>query len=250
VLNFITKIFGNKNERDLKPLWPVVDQVNSVGEQLKSISNDELRAKTTEFKKRINEYVAGEKNKIAELKAKGEQEEDIDVKESLYSEADALEKDVKKKIEEVLNQILPEAFAVIRETARRFKEHSYLEVSATQTDKDFAAKKTYIKIVDTKAQWQNTWPVRGHDVTWDMIHYDVQLIGGTVLHQGKISEMATGEGKTLVATLPIYLNALAGYGVHVVTVNNYLARRDAEWNGTLFEFHGLTVDCIDNHESP
>ena len=248
MLNFITKIFGNKNERDLKPLWPVVDQVNSVGEQLKSISNDELRAKTTEFKKRINEYVAGEKNKIAELKAKGEQEEDIDVKESLYSEADALEKDVKKKIEEVLNQILPEAFAVIRETARRFKEHSYLEVSATQTDKDFAAKKTYIKIVDTKAQWQNTWPVRGHDVTWDMIHYDVQLIGGTVLHQGKISEMATGEGKTLVATLPIYLNALAGYGVHVVTVNNYLARRDAEWNGTLFEFHGLTVDCIDNHE--
>jgi len=248
VLNFITKIFGNKNERDLKPLWPVVDQVNSVGEQLKSISNDELRAKTTEFKKRINEYVAGEKNKIAELKAKGEQEEDIDVKESLYSEADALEKDVKKKIEEALNQILPEAFAVIRETARRFKEHSYLEVSATQTDKDFAAKKSYIKIVDTKAQWQNTWPVRGHDVTWDMVHYDVQLIGGTVLHQGKISEMATGEGKTLVATLPIYLNALAGYGVHVVTVNNYLARRDAEWNGTLFEFHGLTVDCIDNHE--
>ncbi len=248
MLNFITKIFGNKNERDLKPLWPVVDQVNSVGEQLKSISNDELRAKTTEFKKRINEYVAGEKNKIAELKAKGEQEEDIDVKESLYSEADALEKDVKKKIEEALNQILPEAFAVIRETARRFKEHSYLEVSATQTDKDFAAKKSYIKIVDTKAQWQNTWPVRGHDVTWDMVHYDVQLIGGTVLHQGKISEMATGEGKTLVATLPIYLNALAGYGVHVVTVNNYLARRDAEWNGTLFEFHGLTVDCIDNHE--
>ena len=252
MLNLIGKIFGNKNERDLKPLWPIVDQVGSEWEKLKSISNDALREKTSEFKKRISDYIAKEKAEIAELKSQAEQEENMETKESIYSKADTLEKDIKKKIEEVLIEILPEAFAVIRETARRFKESPYLEVTASQVDRDFAAKKNYIKIVGgdhlAKAQWMNAWPVRGHEIPWDMVHYDVQLIGGAVLHQGKISEMATGEGKTLVATLPIYLNALAGYGVHIVTVNNYLARRDAEWNGTLFEFHGLTVDCIDDHE--
>jgi preprotein translocase subunit SecA len=252
VLNFIGKIFGNKNERDLKPLWPIVDQVGGEWEKIKTISNDALREKTAEFKKRISDYIEKEKAEIAELKAKAELEENMETKESIYSKADNLEKEIKKKIEEVLTEILPEAFAVIRETARRFKDNPYLEVTATQVDRDFAAKKNYIKITGgdhlAKAQWMNAWPVRGHEIPWDMVHYDVQLIGGAVLHQGKISEMATGEGKTLVATLPIYLNALAGYGVHIVTVNNYLARRDAEWNGTLFEFHGLTVDCIDNHE--
>jgi len=232
----------------MKPLWPIVDEVKDAFEKLQSLSNDQLREKTAEFKKRIADYIEKEKSEVAELKAQAEQEENMDAKEKIYSSADALEKDIKKKIEEVLKEILPEAFAVMKETAKRFKENKYLEVTASQFDKDLAAKKNYIKVGGEKAQWQNTWPVRANDTTWDMVHYDVQLIGGAVLHQGKISEMATGEGKTLVATLPIYLNALAGYGVHIVTVNNYLARRDAEWNGTLFEFHGLNVDCIDNHE--
>ncbi|MFI5163822.1 MAG: preprotein translocase subunit SecA, partial [Bacteroidia bacterium] len=248
VINLIGKIFGSKNDRDMKPLWPIVDQVKEEFEKLQSLNNDQLREKTAEFKKRIADYIEKEKNEIAELKAQAEQEENMDEKEKIYSSADALEKDVKKKVEEVLAEILPEAFAVIKETARRFRENKYLEVTASQFDKNLAAKKNYIQIKGEKAHWQNTWPVRANDTTWDMVHYDVQLIGGAVLHQGKISEMATGEGKTLVATLPIYLNALAGYGVHIVTVNNYLARRDAEWNGTLFEFHGLSVDCIDDHE--
>ena len=248
MLNLISKLFGNKNERDLKPLWPIVDHVSTEYEKIKSISNDELRAKTVDFKKRIADFIANEKTEIAELKAQAEQEENMETKESIYSKADTLEKDIKKKIEEVLTEILPEAFAVIRETARRFKENKFLEVAATEKDKEFSTTKKYVQISGDKAKWNNAWPVRGHEIPWDMVHYDVQLIGGAVLHQGKISEMATGEGKTLVSTLPMYLNALAGYGVHLVTVNNYLARRDAEWNGTLFEFHGLTVDCIDNHE--
>ena len=248
MLQLIGKIFGNKYERDLKPLWPIVDEVKDAFEKLQSLSNDQLREKTAEFKKRIADYIAKEKEEVAELKAKGESEENMDEKEKIYAAADAQEKDIKKKIEEVLREILPEAFAVVKETAKRFRENKFLEVTASQFDKDLAAKKNYILISEDKAQWQNAWPVRGHEIPWDMVHYDVQLIGGAVLHQGKISEMATGEGKTLVATLPIYLNALAGYGVHIVTVNNYLARRDAEWNGTLFEFHGLSVDCIDNHE--
>ncbi|MEK6616663.1 MAG: preprotein translocase subunit SecA, partial [Bacteroidota bacterium] len=272
MLNIIRKIFGNKNDRDMKPLWPIVDEVKDAYEKLQPLSNDSLRDKTAEFKKRITDYIAKEKSEVAELKAQAELEENMDAKEKIYSSADTLEKDIKKKTEEVLKEILPEAFAVMKETAKRFKENKYLEVIASQFDKDLAAKKNYVTIITPSnspkggeperatlspsgrdgegsvARWQNTWPVRGNDTTWDMVHYDVQLIGGAVLHQGKISEMATGEGKTLVATLPIYLNALAGYGVHIVTVNNYLARRDAEWNGTLFEFHGLSVDCIDNHE--
>jgi len=273
VLNLIGKIFGSKNERDMKPLWPIVDEVKHAFEKLQSLSNDSLREKTAEFKKKIADYIEKEKSEVAELKAQAEQEENMDAKEKIYSSADVLEKDIKKKIEEVLKEILPEAFAVMKETAKRFKENKFLEVTASQFDKDLAAKKNYVKITTPSnspkggelehatlspsgrdgegsavAHWQNTWPVRANDTPWDMVHYDVQLIGGAVLHQGKISEMATGEGKTLVSTLPMYLNALAGYGVHLVTVNNYLARRDAEWNGTLFEFHGLTVDCIDNHE--
>ena len=252
MINFIGKLFGSKNDRDMKPLWPIVDQVKEAFEKLQSLSNDQLREKTAEFKKRIADHIEQEKKEIAELKAKAEQIENMDEKEKTYATADAMEKDVKQKIEEVLKEILPEAFAVMKETAKRFRENKVLEVTATQFDRDLAAKKEYVKILGgehlAKAQWSNTWPVRGNDTTWDMVHYDVQLIGGAVLHHGKISEMATGEGKTLVATLPIYLNALAGYGVHIVTVNNYLARRDAEWNGTLFEFHGLSVDCIDDHE--
>jgi len=252
VLELIGKLFGNKHDRDMKPLWPIVDDVKLAFEGLESLSNDELRAKTAEFKKRIADHVQTEKEEVASLKAQAEKEEDMEEKERIYSSADALEKDIKIKIEEVLKEILPEAFAVMKETAKRFSKNSHIEVTASQRDRDFSATKKYIKIIGgdslAKAQWSNAWPVRGNDTTWNMVHYDVQLIGGAVLHQGKIAEMATGEGKTLVATLPIYLNALAGYGVHVVTVNNYLARRDAEWNGTLFEFHGLTVDCIDDHE--
>lgn len=261
MLDFIGKLFGNKHDRDMKPLWPIVDQVKEAFEKLQPLSNDELRAKTAEFKKRIADHVADEKSEVATLKTQAEREENMDEKEKMYSHIDTLEKEIKKKIEEVLKDILPQAFAVVKETARRFRENKELEVTATEFDKNIAAQKNYIKIVPNRATlslggregegcaiWQNTWPVRSNDTTWNMVHYDVQLIGGAVLHQGKISEMATGEGKTLVSTLPVYLNALAGYGVHVVTVNNYLARRDAEWNGTLFEFHGLSVDCIDNHE--
>ncbi|MBI3501973.1 MAG: preprotein translocase subunit SecA [Bacteroidetes bacterium] len=248
MLQLIGKIFGNKYERDMKPLWPIVDEVNAAFQKLQGISNDELRAKSNEFKKRIQDYISNEKKEIADLKTQAEAEENIEVKESIYAKVDAFEKDIKKKVEEVLNEILPEAFAVMKETAKRFKENKFLEVTASDFDKNLSAKKNYVTISGEKAKWNNAWPVRGHEIPWDMVHYDVQLIGGTVLHQGKISEMATGEGKTLVATLPVYLNALAGYGVHIVTVNNYLARRDAEWNGVLFEFHGLSVDCIDNHE--
>ncbi|MBI4946592.1 MAG: preprotein translocase subunit SecA [Bacteroidetes bacterium] len=248
MINFIGKLFGSKNDRDMKPLWPIVDQVKEAFEKLQSLSNDQLREKTAEFKKRISDHIDQEKKEITELKAQAELIENMDEKEKTYAAADTLEKDLKIKIEEVLKEILPDAFAVMKETARRFRENKSLEVTASDFDKTLSVQKKYVQIKGDKAHWQNTWPVRGNETTWDMVHYDVQLIGGAVLHQGKISEMATGEGKTLVATLPIYLNALAGYGVHIVTVNNYLARRDAEWNGTLFEFHGLSVDCIDNHE--
>ncbi|MFH1004902.1 MAG: preprotein translocase subunit SecA [Bacteroidota bacterium] len=249
MLNIITKLFGNKYEKDIKLLWPLVDRVKEEFEKIQSLTHDELREKSNDFRKRIKEYVVEEKNKIEELKNQAEQSENIEEKEKIYTEIDRLEKYIKKKTEEILLEILPEAYAVMKETAKRFKENKFIEVTATQFDRDLSAKKNYVEIINgEKAKWHNTWPVRLHNLTWNMVHYDVQLMGGIVLHQGKIAEMATGEGKTLVATLPIYLNALAGYGIHIVTVNNYLARRDAEWNGTLFEFHELSIDCIDNHE--
>lgn len=254
MLDFITKsvskLFGTKSERDLKEIQPLVNEILAIYPTLSSLSNDALRAKTTGFKQRIADNISVEKEEIDSLRKKIDSEPalDIEEKERLYEKIDELEKVILKKNEEVLTEILPEAFAVIKETARRFAESPVLEVTATQMDRDLAAKRASIEIKENKAYWKNSWIAAGNTVTWDMVHYDVQLIGGIVLHQGKISEMGTGEGKTLVGTLPVYLNALTGLGVHVVTVNNYLAKRDSEWNGPLFEFHGLSVDCIDKHE--
>ena len=215
MLNVLKKIFGDKHEKNLKLLWPVVDEINQEYEKLKQLSDDELRAKTQEFRDKINEYTAETRKQIDELKEKLQSDEDFD-RNVAYDELNALEEKLNEEYEEILNQILPEAFAVVKSTCERLVG--------------------------------KTWIVAGNKLKWEMLHYDVQLIGGVVLHQGKIAEMATGEGKTLVATLPAFLNALAKRGVHIVTVNNYLATRDCEWMGPLFEFHGLSVDCIDKYE--
>ena len=245
----IFKFFGTKSERDLKELQPVVEKVHMASSSITSLDNDGLRDKTQEFKRRIADFIQPEQQEIEELKKLIESDSvDIGDAEKHYEKIDSLEKIISKKIEEILLEILPEAFSVMKETARRFKENKTIEVTANQMDKDMAAKKTSVEVKGDKAIYHNTWIAAGNPVTWDMVHYDVQLIGGMVLHQGKIAEMATGEGKTLVATLPMYLNALAGRGVHLVTVNNYLAKRDSEWMAPLFEFHGLTVDCIDKHQ--
>ena len=250
MLNFISKLFGSKSERDVKVLLPIVEKVKAEFAKLGNISNDELRAKTAAFKQTIAEGLADIDGQIAEIKDRTENNPDLDVSEKveLYTQLDKLEKDRNKELEVILMRILPEAFAVVKESAKRFKENKTIEVTATQFDRDLAARKANVVIKGDKALHHNSWLAAGNEVTWDMVHYDVQLIGGLVLHQGKISEMATGEGKTLVATLPAYLNALAGQGVHIVTVNDYLARRDSEWMGPLYEFHGLSVDCIDKHE--
>jgi preprotein translocase subunit SecA len=249
MLGFLAKIFGSKSERDIKSIQPLVVKINEEYAKLSSISNDELRGKTIEFKGRISTFLTEIDGKIAALKADAESEElDLHQKTALYDQVDALGKDRDAELEKVLLEILPEAFAVVKETSRRLSENEYLEVTATQFDRDYAARRNNVKIVDDKAQWANRWDAAGTEVVWNMVHYDVQLIGGIVLHSGKIAEMATGEGKTLVSTLPAYLNSLAGQGVHIVTVNDYLARRDSEWNGPLFEFHGISVDCIDKHE--
>jgi preprotein translocase subunit SecA len=246
----ISKLFGTKSDRDLKEIQPLLDKVLEEFPKMASLSNDQLRDKTAEFKKRIADYSAAERKQVADIRSRIDNDLTIEVeqKEKLYEEIDELEKTIVKKNEEILEEILPEAFSVVKETARRFKELKTIEVSATQMDRDIAARRKSVEINGEKARWHNTWDAAGIEVVWDMVHYDVQLIGGIVLHQGKIAEMATGEGKTLVGTLPVYLNALTGLGVHVVTVNNYLAKRDSQWNGPLFEFHGLTVDCIDLHE--
>jgi len=246
----ISKFFGTKSDRDLKEIQPIVDKILVEYAKLGTLTNDQLRGKTIEFKKRIADHSAKENGEIADIRKKIEDNPELEVeeKEKLYEEIDELEKTIVKNNKDILDEILPEAFAVVKETAKRLKENPTLEVTATEMDRNFAAKRDSVVIKGDKAFWSNTWKAAGNDVTWDMVHYDVQLIGGIVLHQGKISEMGTGEGKTLVGTLPVYLNALTGLGVHVVTVNNYLAKRDSEWNGPLFEFHGLTVDCIDKHE--
>ncbi|WP_199118095.1 preprotein translocase subunit SecA [Pedobacter sp. ASV28] len=249
MLGFLAKIFGSKSERDIKALQPIVVQINEEYGKLASLNNDELRNKTTQFKETITSALADIDAKIADLKAQAENETlSLQEKTSLYDEVDALGKERNVELEKVLQKLLPEAFAVVKETSRRLSENEFLEVTATPFDREIAARKSNVKIVGDKALWANRWEAAGSEVVWNMVHYDVQLIGGMVLHSGKIAEMATGEGKTLVSTLPAYLNALAGQGVHVVTVNDYLARRDSEWNGPLFEFHGLSVDCIDKHQ--
>ncbi|NCD70491.1 preprotein translocase subunit SecA [Mucilaginibacter agri] len=249
MLGFISKLFGNKSERDLKSIQPLVEKIKAEFAKLENISNDELRAMTLDFKERIAQGLADIDNDIQSAKEQAEDPElAVDAKVDLYTQIDKLEKDRNKALEELLMSILPEAFAVVKETARRFAGNKTIEVTAWESDRELAAKKANVIIKGDKAIHHNTWIAAGNEVTWDMVHYDVQLIGGIVLHQGKIAEMTTGEGKTLVATLPAYLNAIAGQGVHIVTVNDYLARRDSEWMGPLYEFHGLTVDCIDKHE--
>jgi preprotein translocase subunit SecA len=249
MLGFISKLFGNKSDRDVKSIQPIVEKIKAEYAKLGGISNDELRAMTLNFKETIKNGLADIDAQIADIKAQAEDSElEVSAKVELYSQIDKLEKDRNKELEVILMQILPQAFAVVKETARRFTELKSIEVTATEFDRELAAKKKNVVISGDKATHSSTWLAADNEVTWNMVHYDVQLIGGIVLHQGKISEMATGEGKTLVATLPAYLNALAGQGVHIVTVNDYLARRDSEWMGPLYEFHGLSVDCIDKHE--
>ncbi|KAA2240859.1 preprotein translocase subunit SecA [Chitinophaga agrisoli] len=249
MLGFLTKIFGgHKSERDIKTLLPRVKQINEAFEKLQSLPLDDLRNKTQEFRARIKEHLANIDEALAAKQHAAETEADVSLKDTIYQEIDKMKKDRDKQIEVILDQLLPEAFAVVKETARRFSQNPTLTATATELDRQLAVKKPYLTIEGDKVTWKNTWPAAGSDVTWNMVHYDVQLIGGMVLHQGKIAEMATGEGKTLVSTLPAYLNALAAEGVHIVTVNDYLARRDSEWNGPIFEFLGLTVDCIDKHQ--
>ncbi len=249
-MNFLSKIFGSKSQRDLKVVQPFLDAATKIYPTIKELSNDELRAKTIEFKERIRKEIESEESELQQLRNRIENEYDmpIEEKEGLYKRIEVLEKDSYEKTQKVLDSILPEAFAVIKDTARRFAENEEVEVTATEHDRDLSATRDSVSIRDDKAYYKNAWMAGGNMIKWDMVHYDVQIIGGAVLHSGKIAEMATGEGKTLVATLPVYLNALPGKGVHVVTVNDYLAKRDSEWMGMLFEFHGLTVDCIDKHE--
>jgi len=250
MLEFITKLFGSKSDRDVKVLLPLVEKVKAEFAKLGQISNDELRARTIDFKETIKQGLADIDAEIAAIKDRTENNPDIDISEKveLYTQLDKLEKDRNKDLEVILLRLLPEAFAVIKETAVRLTNNTTIEVTATEFDRNLAGHKKNVVIKGDKAIHHNTWLAAGNEVTWNMVHYDVQLIGGAVLHEGKIAEMATGEGKTLVATLPAYLNALAGQGVHIVTVNDYLARRDSEWMGPLYEFHGLSVDCIDKHE--
>ena len=251
MLGFISKIFGgSKSEKDVKTLQPIVDKINQQYNLYQSLSNDELRAKTVEFKGRIREHLQTIDAAIINQQEEAEALPVTDMigRDSAYQLIDKLKRDKDEQIEVILEEILPEAFAVVKETAHRFSTNDKLVSTATELDKEFSTIKQYVKIDGDKAIYNNTWTAGGGEVTWNMIHYDVQLIGGSVLHSGKISEMATGEGKTLVSTLPAYLNALAGEGVHIVTVNDYLARRDSEWNGPIFEWLGLTVDCIDKHQ--
>ena len=248
------KLFGTKADRDMKAIRPILDKVLAAYAEIDALSDDQLRAKTLELKAFVADKIAADEKRIAEIKLELEGEIDIDQKEKLATESDKLTKKIDEDIEAALNEILPQAFAIVKSTARRFAQNSEIVVEATEFDRNLSAKSDFVEIRQgenggpDKAVWHNSWMAGGNKITWDMVHYDVQLIGGIVLHQGKIAEMATGEGKTLVATLPVFLNALAGKGVHVVTVNDYLSKRDSEWMGPLYQFHGLSVDCIDKHQ--
>ena len=248
LVDIIKKVFGTKSERDMKQVKPILEKVLAAYESIDKLSNDELRAKAEDLKRRIREVEDPFEKRIAEIKEQLESDIPVSQKESLATESDKLVKDEDAEIEKILNEILPDAFAIMKSTARRFAQNPIVEVTANDFDRNLSASHDFVKIEGDKALWQNHWMAGGNEVTWDMVHYDVQIIGGIVLHQGKIAEMATGEGKTLVATLPVFLNALAGKGVHMVTVNDYLSKRDSEWMGPLYMFHGLSVDCIDKHE--
>ncbi|MBR6830938.1 MAG: preprotein translocase subunit SecA, partial [Tidjanibacter sp.] len=249
VSNIIKLFFGTKSDKDRKEIEPYVKKVLAVYPAIDALSNDELRAKSASLKQSIADYIKADEDRIEYLKVELEKSEtSLEDKEKISKEIDKLTKDIDEKIEEKLDEILPDAFAVMKSTARRFTENDKVEVTATDFDRNLAAVKEFVTIEGDKAIYNTEWIAGGSPIKWDMIHYDCQLFGGVVLHKGKIAEMATGEGKTLVATLPVFLNALAGKGVHVVTVNDYLARRDSEWMGPMYQFHGLSVDCIDNHQ--
>ena len=248
-LNRVLNVFvGDKSRKDLKSIQPIVSQILEQEKKLSTISNDELREKTNSFKSEIQDIRTPHQEKINILQQQIDQSNDIDEKESLYSEIDALQEEANQRVSAYLDEILPTAFAIVKETAKRFTNNTSVEVTANAYDREISSTKPYVKLNGEKATWSNSWNAAGKQVTWDMIHYDVQLIGGIILHQGKIGEMQTGEGKTLVATLPVYLNALSGNGVHLVTVNDYLAKRDSAWMAPIFQFHGLSVDCIDYHK--
>ena len=242
----LTSLFGNKSTRDMKLVKPLVDKVKQVYPEIEKLDNDALRAKTKEIKSYVQDSAKEQKLKIVELKSKIEATP-IDEREEIFNQIDKLEKDVLDIYEKALDEVMPVAFSIVKDTARRFSENEEVVVTATDFDRELAATKDFVRIEGDKAIYQNHWMAGGNDLKWEMVHYDVQLFGGIVLHQGKIAEMATGEGKTLVATLPVFLNALTGNGVHVVTVNDYLAKRDSEWMGPLYMFNGLSVDCIDKH---
>ena len=244
---FLTKLFGNKSQRDLKEITPYVEKVKAVYPSIKELSNDELRGRIDAIKQRIQDYVADERAKVNSLR-EGIDGKELEEREAIWAEVDKIEKEITDKMEVVLEEVLPEVFAIVKDTARRFAENSEVVVTANDFDRDLATRFNFVRIEGDKAIYANHWMAGGNEITWDMVHYDVQLFGGVVLHKGKIAEMATGEGKTLVATLPVFLNALTRNGVHVVTVNDYLSKRDSEWMGPLYMFHGLSVDCIDKHQ--
>ncbi len=247
--NLLKKLFGSKADRDIKQINPTLKLILAAYDRVDKLSDDDLRAESAALREKVRAYTAAEEEQVAQIREQlTDPEMDVSRKEKLATELDELLKTIDKKIEEVLNEVLPEAFAIMKSTARRFKENEKIRVKATDFDRDLSANHDFVNIDGDTAIWRNSWMAGGNMITWDMVHYDVQLIGGTVLHQGKIAEMATGEGKTLVATLPVFLNALAGKGVHVVTVNDYLSKRDSEWMGPLYMFHGLSVDCIDKHQ--
>lgn len=243
----ISKLFGNKAQRDSREIAPYVKKIQAIYPEIEQLSNDELRARTKDVEKRIHDYVSEEKGKIDKLK-EGIEEIDLEEREVIWEEIDKIENEISDKFEVILEELMPEAFAIMKDTARRFTQNEETVVTATQFDRDLAAKHDFVHIDGDKAIYKNRWEAGGTEIVWNMIHYDVQLFGGVVLHKGRIAEMATGEGKTLVATLPVFLNALTHNGVHVVTVNDYLAKRDSEWMGPLYMFHGLSVDCIDKHQ--
>ena len=245
---FLVSLFGNKSSRDMKTIQPIVEKVKAAYADIQKLSNDELRAKTKEIQKYVQDAGKEQRDQIAELRAKIE-DTPIDEREVIFNQIDKLHEEELQKYEDALNEVLPVAFSIVKDTARRFTENEETVVTATDFDRELASDpaKDFVTIDGDKAIYHNTWTAGGNKIKWEMVHYDVQLFGGVVLHQGKIAEMATGEGKTLVATTAVFLNALTGNGVHMVTVNDYLAKRDSEWMGPLYEFNGLSVDCIDKH---